>query len=92
MNKVKCNSISLIFIVFMSFWMQSLLAEEQAINDNTYLKVARDQLSLAFDKYKAGDISAAKKSLRKASDWLNKAVAHSEHDKLKSMQRNLLLK
>jgi hypothetical protein len=63
--------------------MQPILAEEQANNDNTYLHVARDQLGLAFEQYNDGDITASKKSLRKAGDWLHKAVTHGKHDAIK---------
>lgn len=88
MNNVKHYPIPLIFILLMSLCMQPLLAEEQSNeeqsnNDNTYLHVARNQLSIAFDKYNDGDITASKQSLRRASDWLNKAVTHSKSDKVK---------
>ena len=69
--------------------MQPVLAEEQANDDNTYLHVARDQLGLAFEQYNDGDITASKKSLRKASDWLNRAVNHSQHDSIKNEAEKL---
>ena len=69
--------------------MQPMLAEEQINNDNTYLHVARDQLGLAFEQYNDGDITASKQSLRKASDWLNRAVTHSEYDTIKTEAQKL---
>ena len=89
MNKVKHCTISLIFILLMSLFVQPILAEEQSDDDNTYLQVARTQLSIAFDKYNEGDIAAAKQNLKKASDWLNEAVAHSENDKVKTEAEKL---
>jgi len=83
MNKLKHSLIILIYIVLMSSYLQPILAEEQSDYDNTYLKVARNQLSIAFDKFNDGDIAGSKKSLNKASDWLYKAVAHSKYDKVK---------
>ena len=84
MNKVKHYRILVIFIMITSLYIQPSQAEEQPANDNTYLHVARDQLSLAFEKYNKGDISAAKNNLRKASDWLNKAITHSKYDTIKN--------
>lgn len=89
MNKVKYCTISVIAIILMSLYMQPILAEEQTNNDNTYLHVARDQLALAFEEYNDGDIAASKQSLRKASDWLNKAVNHSEYDTIKAEAEKL---
>ena len=89
MNKVKHHPFSVIAIILMSLYIQPILAEEQTNNDNTYLQVARDQLSLAFEQYNDGDIAASKQSLRKASDWLNKAVTHSEYDTIKTEAEKL---
>jgi len=89
MNKVKHHPFSVIVIILMSLYMQPILAEEQTNNDNTYLQVARDQLSLAFEQYNDGDIAASKQSLKKASDWLNKAVTHSEYDTIKTEAEKL---
>lgn len=89
MTKVKRSSISVIVIILMSLYMQPILAEEQTNNDNTYLHVARDQLGLAFEQYNDGDITASKQSLRKASDWLNKAVTHSEYDTINTEAEKL---
>ena len=72
----------LVYILLMFLYMQPVLAENQP-GDNTYLQVARDQLGLASDKYNAGDIAASKENLKKASDWLNKAVMHSKYEKVK---------
>ena len=83
MNKLKLSPITLIFISIISLYIQPIHAEEQSNDKNTYLEVARNQLSTAFDKYNDGDISGAKKSLSKASGWLYKAVAHSTYDKVK---------
>lgn len=84
MKKVKHCPITLIFILLLSLNMQPSLAEEQPDNDNTYLHVARVQLSIAFEQYNNGNITESKHSLKKASDWLEKAVKHSKHDKVKN--------
>ena len=89
MNKVQRYPFVLIFISLLSLYIQPVLAEEQTSNDNTYLQVARNQLSIAFDQYNDGDISASKQSLRKSSDWLNKAVIHSKSDKVKTESEKL---
>ena len=89
MRKVKRCPISLIFILLLSLNMQPVLAEEQPGNDNTYLQVARDQLSIAHDKYNEGDITGSKHSLKKAGDWLNKAVEHSEYEKVRTEAEKL---
>ena len=84
MNKTKHTPISLFFILLMLLPMQLVLAEEQSDIDNTYLHVARNQLSLAVEQYNDGDIAASKESLKKASLWLNKAVNHSKHDTIRA--------
>lgn len=89
MNKVKHYSISLIFVFLMSLCMQPILAEEQSKSDNTYLQVARTQLHIAFDEYNEGDIDGAKQSLKKAKDWLDKAIDHSKYDKIKTEAEKL---
>ena len=83
MNKVKYSTTIFILTLLMSLYIQPVLAEEKLHSDNTYLRVARNQLSIAFDKYNDGDITAAKNNLNKASNWLHKAVAHSKYDKIK---------
>lgn len=89
MNKVNHSLSVFICILLMSLCVQPILAKDQPNKDNTYLVVARNQLSIAFDQYNDGDITASKKSLSKASDWLNKAVAHSKYDKIKKETEKL---
>lgn len=89
MNKVKHCSVSLIIVILMSFYMQPVLAEEQPGKDNTYIQVARDQLSIAIDQYNEGDIAESKHSLKKASNWLNEAVSHSEYEKVRTEAESL---
>lgn len=89
MINAKHYPISVIVIILISLYIQPILAEKQTNNDNTYLHVARDQLSLAFEQYNDGDIAASKQSLRKASDWLHKAVTHSGYDTIKTEAEKL---
>jgi len=62
---------------------QSLLADEHAKDENTYLNVARTQLDIAFENYNKGDITASKQNLKNASEWLYKAEKHSRSDTVK---------
>jgi len=89
MNKVTNYSMQTILILLISLCMQFLLANEQSNNENTSLHKARSNLSIAFDKYKDGDIAAAKQNLKQASEWLQKATAHSKSEKVKIEAKKL---
>ncbi|MFV2060727.1 MAG: hypothetical protein ACC653_08575 [Gammaproteobacteria bacterium] len=89
MNTVKKFSFSLMVLVLISLLIQPLQADEQANSDESSLHSARGYLSTAFKKYNDGDISAAKQNLKQASEWLNKAKAHSKSDKVKSEAEKL---
>lgn len=83
MNILKNRIIKYIVILLLPLCFQSLLAAEAAKTNNTYLNVSRTQLNIAFKNYNKGDITASKKNLKRASDWLNKAVEHSRSDTIK---------
>ena len=85
----KYSAIKYILALLLAFTCQSLLAAEPVDNKNTYLETARTQLSIAFDNYEKGDVSASKKNLEHASDWLYKAVVHSRSDTVKSEAKQL---
>jgi hypothetical protein len=89
MSNVKHQPVLFIFFLLSSLYIQPLLAIEQLNNDNTALHEARTQLSLAFDKYNDGDITAAKQNLKLASEWLNRAEANIKADKVKIEARKL---
>ena len=89
MNKVKHHPILFIFLFLLSLYVQPLLAVEQINTDNTALHEARKQLSIAFDKYRDGDIAAAKHNLKLANEWLNKAKANIKSEKVKTEANKL---
>jgi len=89
MNIFKHSVIKYVFILSLSLCYQSLLADERGKDESTYLKVARSQLNIAFENYNKGEISASKKNLKHASDWLYKAVQHSRSDIVKSEAQKL---
>ena len=78
-----------ILVLLILFFHQALLAGEPAKDKNTYLEVARTQLSLAFDNYNKSDITAAKENLKHASKWLNLAEEHSRSETVKSEAKKL---
>ena len=80
MNIFKHTVIKYVFILSLSLCYQTLLADELGKDESTYLKVARSQLNIAFEKYNKGEITASKKNLKHASEWLYKAVQHSRSD------------
>ena len=53
-----------ILVLLILFFHQALLASEPVNNKNTYLEVARTQLSLAFENHNKGDNAAAKENLK----------------------------
>jgi len=73
----------------LSLCCQSSLADEQGKGENTYLNAARTQLNIAFENYNKGDIAASKKNLKHASEWLYKAVRHSQSDIVKNEAQKL---
>ncbi len=89
MKNVKNYPVSFIFILLMSLLIQPVLANEQTDSDKSSLHTARDHLSTAFKKYNNGDITAAKQSLKQASELLSKATEHSKSDKVKSEAEKL---
>jgi len=89
MNKIKNHPIPYILILLISLSMQSLRADEKINVENSSLHEARSNLSIAFDKYNDGDIAAAKQNLKQASEWLKKATAHSQSDKVKIEAKKL---
>jgi len=79
-------------LIFLTFSYTTLLysqTEEQTDSENTYLHVAKSQLSNAFDEYNNGNITESRESLKKASEWLYKAVNHSKSDKVKLESKKL---
>ena len=89
MNIVKDAVIKYILILLLALCSQVLLAAESAKDESTYLNVARTQLNIAFENYSKGDISASKRNLKHASDWLYKAVQHSQSDIVKVEAKKL---
>lgn len=83
MHILKHTVIKYIVILLLPLCYQSLHADELVRSKNTYLNISRTQLNLAFENYNKGDITASKKNLKHASDWLNKAVEHSRSDTIK---------
>lgn len=76
-----------LFLISLSY--QSVQAAEQDKYENTYLNVARTQLNIAFENYNKGNIAASKKNLKHASEWLYKAVEHSQSDIVKVEAKKL---
>lgn len=89
MNLLKHVVIKFIFVLLLQLSCHTVLAEEPVNGENTYLKVARTQLDIAFDNYNKGDISASKKNLKNASEWLYKAVKHSRSDTVRDNSQQL---
>lgn len=89
MSILKHTVIKFILILLLPLCSQAAFAEEQIQDENTYLKVARTQLDIAFDNYNKGDISASKRSLKNASEWLYKAVMHSRSDTVRDKAQKL---
>jgi len=83
LNISKHTIFKYIFILLLPLCYQSLLADEHADDDNTYLNVARTQLDIAFENYNKGDITASKQNLKNASEWLYKAEKHSRSETVK---------
>lgn len=80
------------FVLLVLFFQQSVLAAETSTKQNTYLEVARTQLSLAYENYNKGDIKASKKNLQHAIKWLSLVEQHSPSEKVKSEAKKLAAK
>ena len=89
MNTFKHRLIKYIFIIILPLCYQSLLADEQVKNNNTYLNTARTQLNIAYDNYKKGDIPTSKQNLKHASKWLHLGVQHSKAEIVKATAKKL---
>lgn len=91
MSILKHKAFQFTLIVFTLLYTLSLYAqaEEQTTSENTYLHVARNQLTIAFAEYNKGNIPESRKSLKRASEWLYKAVNHSKSDKVKLESKKL---
>ena len=89
MSNFKHNLIKYTIIFLLPLSYQSLQADEQIKNNNTYLNVARTQLNTAYDNYNKGDISASKRNLKHASDWLYRGVQHSKAGIVKDEAKKL---
>ena len=90
MSILKLTVIKFILILLLPLCCQAVFAEEPIKDNNTYLKVARTQLDIAFDNYNKGDISVSKKHLKSASEWLYKAVNHSRSDTVRDNAQKLV--
>ncbi|MCW8933896.1 MAG: hypothetical protein OQK98_04150 [Gammaproteobacteria bacterium] len=88
---LKRKALQFSLIIFTLLYTLPLYAQtEQPTNsENTYLHVARNQLTIAFEEYNKGNIPESRKSLKKASEWLYKAVNHSKSDKVKLESKKL---
>lgn len=94
------KSIIYVSILLQVFYISPLKAEVQEqgvtlgkeLESNTYLNVARNELSIAYEKYNEGKISESKKDLKRASDWLYNAVNHSKSEKVKLEAKKLAIK
>jgi len=82
----------LILFVFLNSLSLHAQTEQQTNSENTYLHVARSQLTIAFDEYNKGNIPESQKRLKKASEWLYKAVNHSKSDKVQLESEKLAAK
>lgn len=80
---------TLILLTFLCTLSLHAETEEPTNSENTYLHVARNQLTIAFDEYRKGNISGSQKSLKKASEWLYKSVNHSKSDKVQLESKKL---
>ena len=89
MDFTKHAAFKYILVLLILFFHQTLLAGEPVNNKNTYLEVARTQLSLAFENHNKGDNAAAKENLKGASEWLYRAEKHSQSEKVKSEAKKL---
>lgn len=89
MNIVKYTVSKYIPILLLSLCCQALLAAEPAKDESTYLNVARTQLNIAFENYSKDDIITSKRNLKHASEWLYKAVQHSQSDTVKAEAQKL---
>jgi len=88
---LKHTTFQFTLIVFTLLYTLSLYAqtEEQTNSENTYLHVARNQLTIAFEEYNKGNIPESRESLKRAGEWLYKAVNHSKSDKVKLESKKL---
>jgi hypothetical protein len=91
MLTLKHKTFQFTLIVLTFLYTQSLYAQtaELTNSENTYLHVARNQLTIAFDEYNKGNIPESRKSLKRASEWLYKAVNHSKSDKVQLESKKL---
>jgi len=89
MSIVKDAVTKYILILLLVLGSQALLAAESAKDKSTYLNVAKTQLNSAFDNYSKGNIAASKRNLKHASEWLHKAVQHSQSDIVKIEAKKL---
>lgn len=89
MNIIKYKLIKYTIIFLLPLCYQSLLADEQIKNSNTYLNVTRTQLNIAYDNYNKGAISTSKRNLKNASEWLHRGVQHSKSEIVKTEAKKL---
>lgn len=87
--KHKAFQFTIIFFTFFYSLPVYAQTEQQTNSENTYLHVARNQLTIAFEEYNNGNIPESRKSLKRASEWLYKAVNHSKSDKVKLESKKL---